>query len=84
VKAKRVKQGVVMEICKNKTTEKTFVYLDAEENGQALMITPSGEVKTLEESLFKELTEVEDSRQLLSNGDITPAQYNVYNTYHRN
>lgn len=73
-----------MEICKNKTTEKTFVYLDAEENGQALMITPSGEVKTLEESLFKELTEVEDSRQLLSNGDITPAQYNVYNTYHRN
>jgi len=73
-----------MEICKNKTTEKTFIYLDAEENGQALMITPSGEVKALEESLFKDLTEVEDGGQLLSNGDITPAQYNVYNIYHRN
>ena len=72
-----------MEICKNKITEKTFIYLDEEENGQALMITPDGEVKTLEESLFKELAEVEDGEQLLIKGEITPAQYNVFQLYNK-
>ena len=73
-----------MEICKNKTTERTFIYLDEEENGQALMITPDGEVKSLEESLFKELSIVEDSEALLAEGEITPAQYNVYKLYQNN
>jgi hypothetical protein len=72
-----------MEICTNKSTGKTFIYLDEEENGQALMITPDGEVKTLEESLFKELIEVEDGEKLLISGDITPAQYNVFKLYNR-
>jgi hypothetical protein len=73
-----------MEICKNRTTEKTFIYLDEEENGQALMITPEGEIKTLEQSLFKGLVEVEDGQALLADGEITPAQYNVYRLYQNN
>jgi len=73
-----------MDICKNKTTEKTFIYLDEEDNGQALMITPAGEVKALEESLFKGLSEAEDAAALLAAGDITPAQYNVYKLYQNN
>jgi hypothetical protein len=73
-----------MEICKNKTTGKTFIYLDEKENGKALMITPAGEVKSLEESLFKDLVEVDDHRSLLIEGDITPAQINVYKRYYQN
>ena len=73
-------EHVIMEICKNKKTGRAFVYLDEDENGQALMITPQGTVKALEHDLFTEPIEVEED-QAVHNGKINAIQYDVYNRY---
>jgi hypothetical protein len=72
-----------MEICKNKKTNKAFVYLDEEDDDQALLITPQGEIKALENKLFAELIDVENAEELVSRGQITMEQYSAYNQYHR-
>ena len=73
-------EHVIMEICENKKTGQAFVYLDEDENGQALMITPQGTVKALEHDLFTEPIEVEND-QAVHDGKINPTQYDVYNRY---
>ena len=72
-----------MEICNNKETGYTFIHLEAQSNGQALMITPQGTVKVLEYVLFTELTEV-DEIEVLAKGKITRKQFNIFNQYCRN
>ena len=69
-----------MEICKNKKTGQSFVHLDEDENGQALMITPQGIVKALEYDLFTEPVEIEDE-QAVNDEKINATQYDVYNRY---
>jgi len=69
-----------MEICKNKKTGQSFVHLDEDENGQALMITPQGTVKALEYDLFTEPIEIEDD-QAVNDEKINATQYDVYNRY---
>lgn len=48
-----------MEICKNKKTGQTFIYLYEDEKDRALMVTPQGSVKALDTELFTEPFEVE-------------------------
>jgi len=69
-----------MELCENKKTGQAFVYLDEDENGQALMITPQGAVKALEYDLFTEPIQVEDD-QAVQDEKINATQYDVYNRY---
>jgi hypothetical protein len=71
-----------MEICKNKKTGSIFVYLDEQEDGRALMISPQGDVKALEYHLFTEPTEVdEDAKDLLLQGQLTDKQFDIYIQY---
>jgi len=71
-----------MEICENKLTGAVFVYLDEQEDGRALMISPQGNVKALEYHLFTEPTEVdEDIKVLIAKGRITDRQLDIYRQY---
>ncbi len=70
-----------MEICKNKTSGKTFIYLDDDDNDRALLVTPQGEIKSLELKLFSDFAEEQDEQHLLSSGLITDAQYVSYKNY---
>lgn len=72
-----------MEICKNKKTGRGFIYLAEQDNEQALMITPQGDVKALEHDLFTEPIEVDDEESLVTQGQINSKQYNVYKQYHQ-
>jgi len=72
-----------MEICKNKKTGRGFIYLTEQDDGQALMITPHGEVKALEHDLFTEPIEVDDEQLLVTQGQINSKQYSVYRQYHQ-
>jgi len=69
-----------MEIFKNKTSGKYFIGLDCEDGETALMITPLGEVKTLELHLFAHL-EASDPERLLADGLITLTQFEKYREY---
>lgn len=73
-----------MEICKNKKTGKTFVYLDEEDNGQLLMITPDGSVKTLEAALFTEPVEIDEEEKVVEQGVVNNTQVALYHRYHQN
>jgi hypothetical protein len=72
-----------MEIYKNKTTGQAFIYLDEQDDGRALMITPHGDVKALEYHLFTGPLEVDTVKTLVKQGQITNRQYDIYNRYKR-
>ena len=72
-----------MEICKNKKTRKSFIYLDENDHGQAVMITPNGEIKALAYDLFTEPVDTEDARTSLEKGIISDTQYETYCKYHQ-
>ena len=71
-----------MEICKNRKTGAVFVYLDEQEDGRALLISPQGNVKALEYHLFTELNEVDEELDtLISQNRITDIQLDIYKQY---
>lgn len=71
-----------MEICKNRKTGAVFVYLDEQEDGRALLITPQGDVKALEYHLFTELNEVDEELDTpISQNRITDVQLDIYRQY---
>jgi hypothetical protein len=71
-----------MEICKNRKTGAVFVYLDEQEDGRALLISPQGNVKALEYQLFTELNEVDEELDtLISQNRITDIQLDIYKQY---
>ncbi|MGD9307159.1 MAG: hypothetical protein PVF79_23045 [Desulfobacterales bacterium] len=69
-----------MDIYKNKASGKYFIHIEDIENGEALFVTPSGELKFLELSLF-EIQEPVDEDSLLRRGLITQLQVERYNKY---
>jgi len=69
-----------MEIFKNKTSGKYFIGIDDEDGETALMITPIGEVKTLELHLFVHL-ETSNPESLLADELITETQFEKYGEY---
>jgi hypothetical protein len=70
-----------VEVCLNKKTAKVFIYLDDNKEGQALMITPQGDVKALEQDLFTEPVDIDSAEASLAQGDINQAQYELYRKY---
>jgi hypothetical protein len=70
-----------MEICNNKKTGEVFIYLEEKSDDSALMITPHGDVKRLENRLFSEPLEVDNGKTFLKNGLLTDVQYEVYLLY---
>jgi len=70
-----------MEICNNKKTGEVFVYLEEKSDDSALMITPHGDVKRLENRFFTEPVEVDNGETFLENGNLTDVQYEVYLLY---
>lgn len=69
-----------MDIFRNKASGKYFIFLENMERGTALLITPKGEVKTLERHLFI-LEDSKDQWDLLSAGLITEIQVKRYVEY---
>ena len=70
-----------MEICKNKKTDKVFIYIDETDDGRALMITPLGHTIQLESELFTEPEDVDDVESTHAEGHISTAQYKAYRAY---
>jgi hypothetical protein len=73
-------RGLTMDIFKNKASGKYFIHIEDIENGEALFVTPLGELKFLELSLF-ESQEPVDEDSLLRRGLITQLQVERYNKY---
>ena len=71
-----------MKICNNKLSGKTFICVDVSNNGMGLMISPTGDVKALEEQLFTDPVEGGNPEELLEQGLITQEQYKVYTAYY--
>jgi hypothetical protein len=72
-----------MEICRDKKTGQSFIYLDEKHNGCSLMITPQGLIKELDSDLFTNPVEVDDPERLWRQGHINQKQYEVYGQYTR-
>jgi hypothetical protein len=69
-----------MDIFKNKASSKYFIHIEDIESGEALFVTPDGDLKVLELSLF-ESQEPVDEDSLLRRGLITQLQVERYNNY---
>jgi hypothetical protein len=69
-----------MDIFKNKASGKYFIHIEDIENRQALFVTPMGELKILELSLFKSQEPV-DEDSFLKRGLITQLQVEKYHKY---
>ena len=69
-----------MEICSNLKTGQTFIHLDSQDNGNALMVTPNGIVLELEYDFFSEPVDIDDG-EALTKGRINQSQFNVYSQY---
>jgi hypothetical protein len=73
----------MMEICRNKKTNKVFVHLEQSDDGRALMVTPHGQDKALEYNLFTEPAQVDDAGKILDKGLINHEQYDIYQKYQK-
>jgi hypothetical protein len=71
-----------MDIFKNKASGKHFIHIEDVENGESLFVTPLGELKILEVSLFESQEHV-DEDSLLRRGLITQLQVERYQKYMR-
>ena len=72
-----------IEFCINKSSGKYFIYIQHSGEKEALLITPLGEIKSLNMDLF-ELPEENDANRLLSEGLVTEKQierWKLYNEY---
>jgi hypothetical protein len=69
-----------MDILKNKASGKYFIHIEDMEDGSALFVTPLGELKVLELSLF-ERHEPVDEESFLRRGLITQHQVGRYHKY---
>ena len=69
-----------MDIFKNKASGKYFIHIEDMETGGALFVTPLGELKVLELSLF-ESQEPVDEESFLRRGLITQLQVERYHKY---
>ena len=70
-------------ICKNKTSGKSFIYIEDIDTDRALLVNPKGEIKPLEYSLFDE-PEEENKDYCLSQGLITKEQLKQYHEFKDN
>lgn len=69
-----------MDIFKNKTSGKCFIHIEDAENGEALFVTPLGELKILELNLFESQGSVGE-KSLLRRGLISQLQVERFHKY---
>jgi hypothetical protein len=69
-----------LDIFKNKASGKYFIQIEDKDNEEALFVTPLGELKILELSLF-ESEESVDEESLLRRGFITQLQVEKFHKY---
>ncbi len=62
-----------MDVCRNKISNRYFIFIEDTGNGEMLLITPEAQVKSLKRDLFEELEDQEQS-YLLQNKLISEAQ----------
>jgi len=67
-------------ICKNKTSEDNFIYIEEIDTDKALLVTPKGKIKPLEYILFDALEE-KDKDYCLSQGLIAKQQLERYHEF---
>jgi len=70
-----------MILCNNKMSGKAFIYLEERGNESALLITPQGEIKVLELTLFSNIREELNESHLVDHGQINSAQWDSYQKY---
>ncbi len=71
-----------MEICKNKSSNLYFIYIEETGYAEALLITPEAQVKSLKLDLFDEVKEQEDT-YLVQNNLVTEAQVQRFHEYNK-
>jgi hypothetical protein len=69
-----------MEICKNVRSNRYFIYIGDTGNGEALLINPEAEIKSLKLDLFHEVEE-QDETYLLENNIVTESQVKRFHDY---
>ena len=74
------KYQTIINICQNKTSGKSFIYIEDIDTDRALLVTPEGEIKPLEYSLFDE-PEEENKERCLSQKLITKQQLKQYHEF---
>lgn len=69
-----------MDICKNKKSNRYFIYIGKTGNKEQLLITPDAQIKSLKNDLFYDIEE-DDEDRLLGDGKITEAQVKRFREY---
>jgi hypothetical protein len=69
-----------MDIYRNKASGKYFIHVEDTDKGQAIFITPQGDFKPLELSLFESLESIDEDRSL-KGGLISQIQMERYHKY---
>jgi hypothetical protein len=75
--------GGNMEICKNKSSNRYFIYIEETGSAEALLVTPEAQVKSLKIDLFGQVEEQEEP-YLLKNKLVTEAQVQRFKEYKEN
>ena len=56
-----------MEVCKNKRSNRYFIYIQNTGSGEVLLVTPEAQIKSLKSHLFEEIEEKEENYLIQSN-----------------
>ena len=72
-----------MEICKNKRSNKYFIYIEKTGRDEALLVTPEAQIKSLKLNLFNEIEDREEAA-LLKNKILTEAQVKRFHEHRKN
>jgi hypothetical protein len=75
--------GGDMEICKNKSSNRYFIYIEKTGSAEALLVTPEAQIKSLKIDLFGEVEEQKET-YLLKNMLVTEAQVKRFKEYKEN
>jgi len=80
VPIRTMSQGNVLTLYRNRSSGKYFVFLEEEDAGKILLVTPTGQIKALERNLFESALE-EKEKQAVSRGLISAEQAKCYREY---
>jgi hypothetical protein len=72
-----------MEICKNKSSDRYFIYIEKTGSAEALLVTPEAHIKSLKLDLFGKAEEQEET-YLLQNKLVTDTQVQRFHEYKEN
>jgi Mg/Co/Ni transporter MgtE len=71
-----------MEVCKNKISNRYFIFIEDTGNAETLLVTPEAQIKSLKGDLFEELEDQEEN-YLLQHNLVTEAQVQRVHEYYK-